>query len=84
MSFLIFNKLQDAEEACQQIDNLMGFPDGQGTEHWAVPIKAYSKNLWYIPKPIEIVTDGISFFEERESIEDLRQPNVLCHEARKK
>lgn len=49
--FLSFLSLQAANEALNLINAYYGFPDGNGTEYWDIPVKAVNQDLWFIRKP---------------------------------
>lgn len=49
--WLIFYSLEKAEAVLRSIDVEMGFPDGSGTESWALIQKAHGADVWFYKKP---------------------------------
>lgn len=55
MSNLYYTGTQEQiDDALAQINTNCGFPDGEGTDTWAIPESSYSDHdFWFIPMPPE-------------------------------
>lgn len=69
--WFIFNEREKAQNALDQINANMGFPDGKGTETWAEIQQAHEKDLWFFVAPDEKYLQNVNFDELRADITDL-------------
>lgn len=52
-----------------QISANCGFPNGRGTERWAVPQKAINEDLWFIIKPsVNGYSDTVEAFTQEQTL----------------